>query len=272
MLTGVSNRIGDVILIMRLSVIVGYGRLDLYVEGSGGPLSKDLIFLLLISASTKRAQIPFCAWLPAAMAAPTPVSRLVHSSTLVTAGAYLLFRSFRRSSSDLIFFLGLLTIGLARVRAISEIDIKKIVALSTLSQVGLIFTSLGLNLIDSSFFHLLVHAYLKAILFISVGRIIHLSRDYQDLRNICLRGSYLPLVRVALLIGNFRLTGLPFCGAFYSKDMIFERALILKIGTLSLLLFFFILILTLSYSLRIIGMIILQSRGGMVEHRGHDSD
>merc|ERR1712071_542061 len=125
---------------------------------------------------TKRAQIPFSAWLPAAMAAPTPVSALVHSSTLVTAGVYLILRNnyyiARGGWSSGLLFLGLLTMTMAGVSALFEVDMKKVIALSTLMQPFL------------AFFHLISHAYFKAMLFMAAGSIIHSLKDYQDLRKI----------------------------------------------------------------------------------------
>lgn len=146
------------------------------------------LFLLILAAMTKRAQIPFSSWLPAAMAAPTPVSALVHSSTLVTAGVYLLIRFnylYRgRKSEYVLLVLGCLTILIAGVAAIIEIDIKKVIALSTLSQLGVIFFSLGLDQVFISYFHLISHAYFKAIIFMGAGAIIHSVKDYQDIRKI----------------------------------------------------------------------------------------
>jgi len=135
---------------------------------------------------TKRAQIPFRSWLPAAIAAPTPVSALVHSSTLVTAGIYLLFR-FRRCiiiiKINYIFILvGITTIFIASQRAIIELDIKKLVALSTLRQLGVMICALGAGLDNLAYAHLLIHAFFKALLFIRTGRIIHISEGYQDTR------------------------------------------------------------------------------------------
>lgn len=175
---------------------------------------------------TKSAQIPFSAWLPAAMAAPTPVSSLVHSSTLVTAGVYLLFRFSEllshRAYLPCLLKAGVLTIIIAGCAALSELDIKKIVALSTLSQLGLIITTLGLGLYEIAYFHLLTHAFFKALLFISVGNIIHLSRDFQDLRKIKLIEFCYPVSLSFSLVANCSLCGFPFLAGFYSKDLILE--------------------------------------------------
>jgi len=145
-----------------------------------------VIGLIIVAACTKRAQIPFRAWLPAAIAAPTPVSSLVHSSTLVTAGVYLIFRFESLlifiKINNILLILGSLTIFIARLRAFFEIDIKKIVALSTLRQLGIIIVVIGSGLSILGFSHLLRHAFFKALLFIRAGNLIHESERYLDIR------------------------------------------------------------------------------------------
>ena len=202
--------------------------------------------MVIIAASTKRAQLPFSAWLPAAIAAPTPVSSLVHSSTLVTAGVYVLFRLSQRISSEslaVIIFMGCLTIRLASLAALSEIDIKKIVALSTLSQLGLMITTIGAGGSRLAFFHLLSHAYFKALLFIRVGNLIHLSSGIQDLRILFTGKSRTALTPRVAILANLRLIGAPCMAGFYSKDLILERRIL---GSYSL---FFILLLLRSVAL-----------------------
>lgn len=142
---------------------------------------------VMVGAITKRAQVPFSAWLPAAMAAPTPVSSLVHSSTLVTAGVYLLVRfypSLRVHSyfCYFLFYVGVITCLIARFSALYENDLKKIVALSTLSQLGVIVMALGLGFPMLRFFHLITHALFKALLFVCAGTIIHSMQNNQDIR------------------------------------------------------------------------------------------
>ena len=153
----------------------------LYLSRRTFSVQSYLILILVLSACTKRAQIPFSAWLPAAIAAPTPVSALVHSSTLVTAGVYLIIRLnyiFCSSSrTNVLLFIGIITILLAGAAAIFEIDIKKVIALSTLRQLGVIIIILGAIEPILSFFHLLRHAYFKAILFICAGIIFHNIKD-----------------------------------------------------------------------------------------------
>jgi len=183
--------------------------------------------LIVLASCTKRAQIPFSAWLPAAIAAPTPVSSLVHSSTLVTAGIYLALRFqpilSRRVASGGLLVLGSLTALMAGLAALVEMDLKKIVALSTLSQLGLMATTLGAGLPSLAFFHLLSHAYFKALLFITVGAIIHSSHDYQDLRKIGLNHHSNPATLGFMVAANLSLCGIPFTSGFFSKDLCIEE-------------------------------------------------
>merc|ERR1712142_1163809 len=217
--------------------------------------SKILIYLIIISACTKRAQIPFSAWLPAAIAAPTPVSALVHSSTLVTAGIYLLIRInliiIEININYILLIIGIITIIMSGITAIIEIDIKKIIALSTLSQLGIIIIILGLGNPILSFFHLISHAFFKAILFICAGIIIHNIKDYQDIRKIGFSFNNLNYSISIIIIANLSLCGLPFIRGFYSKDLIIE---IIIIKGKNLIIFFFLIIgtiLTVLYSCRL---------------------
>lgn len=191
--------------------------------------------------------------MPAAIAAPTPVSALVHSSTLVTAGVYLIIRFnklFDLKLIKLLFLLGCFTIIIARFSAFYETDIKKIIALSTLSQLGLMFTGIGIQQFELAYFHLLTHAYFKAIIFIAVGRIIHLNSRLQDLRLTGINqnnlGPTLSVVRVA----NLRLIGFPYLSGFYSKDLIIETCLIINLRRCEILLILRSISLTAAYAIR----------------------
>lgn len=146
--------------------------------------------------------------------------------------------------------MGSLTILIARIRALYELDIKKIVALSTLSQLGFMFIRLGLGLLKVAFFHLLAHAFFKAILFISVGSLIHQSEDYQDLRKISVCNSSLPLTLALSTGANLSLRGAPFCTGFYSKDLVIERALRQRISLVELGVIVAAVVLTVAYSAR----------------------
>ena len=258
MLTALTNRVGDCLILIALSLwaIEGSWAIFLWDRNQCSKILVIPIFLFVLAATTKRAQIPFCAWLPAAMAAPTPVSSLVHSSTLVTAGVYLLIRfNLLLESSGLLFYLlwvGRATIILAGTAALFETDIKKIVALSTLRQLGLIFSALGLGAPQVTFFHLLTHAFFKALLFITIGNIIHIRKDFQDLRRVGINSlSQAPTLGFRL-VANFSLMGLPFLAGFYSKDLILELALCRDINFLSLNTLFLATLLTSLYTIRLL--------------------
>ena len=254
-ITAITNRLGDVGILICISLIFLLGDWTyMYLSNSSFCIQSYIVFILIISASTKRAQIPFSAWLPAAIAAPTPVSALVHSSTLVTAGVYLIIRlNFifcNSSSTNILLFIGVITMILAGAAAIYEIDIKKVIALSTLSQLGVIMITLGELEPILSFFHLLRHAYFKAILFICAGIIIHNIKDYQDIRKIRIILNILPITFRVIIVANLRLCGLPFLRGFYSKDIILE---VIIISTISLIIFVIILVatfFTVAYSCR----------------------
>jgi NADH-ubiquinone oxidoreductase chain 5 len=193
--------------------------------------------------------------LPAAIAAPTPVSALVHSSTLVTAGVYLLIRFIEpliaSGINKPLIILAIITILMAGVGANLEIDIKKIIALSTLRQLGLIIIRIGLGLPKIAYFHILTHALFKALLFMCAGNIIHCRGDNQDLRKIGLMCSQLPLTTVCLNTANLALCGTPFMAGFYSKDLILEIILIQDMGHFSVALAYVATALTVTYSLRL---------------------
>jgi len=230
-LTALTNRLGDVGLLVSISLIIYMGSWSyLFVNVTDKIFSQILVYLIVISACTKRAQIPFSAWLPAAIAAPTPVSALVHSSTLVTAGVYLLIRInliiIEINIRKFLGTLGILTIIIAGITAIVEIDIKKVIALSTLRQLGIIIIILGIGNPVLSFFHLISHAFFKAILFICAGLIIHRIKDYQDIRKIGFNYLNINLSVSIIIIANIRLCGLPFLSGFYSKDLIIEIVII----------------------------------------------
>lgn len=260
-LTIISNRVGDRILLLAIGLRC-YSTVKRFFIASFIPLNYTYIFVALITLAsiTKRAQIPFSAWLPAAIAAPTPVSTLVHSSTLVTAGVYLLIRlsySITDIIINLILIIGLITTILARITALFEIDIKKIVALSTLSQLGLIISRVGLGLYFVAYFHLLVHAFFKALLFITVGNMIHRRSDFQDLRKGNINTKKILITNIRIITRNLRLIGVPFFSRFYSKDIIIEISLLIHRNFFILLLFLISIILTVLYSFRFIGMTII---------------
>lgn len=223
-LTALRNRIGDALILIRISLMYEWSyHLDL-VRFFGQPLGR---FCLIVAAITKRAQFPLSRWLPAAIEAPTPVSALVHSSTLVTAGVYLIIRFYPFLSRTAFFNHSILAIGaitrlLAGIRAITELDLKKVIALSTLSQLGLIIIRVGLGYPKLAFLHLLTHAMFKALLFICAGCIIHFHGHAQDIRQIGGISHQLPVTRSAICVSNLALCAVPFIAGFYSKDVILE--------------------------------------------------
>lgn len=256
-LTALINRVGDVILLIAISWIINYGSWNyiFYLDYMKNDNYIQIIGLLIIVAAiTKRAQIPFSSWLPAAIAAPTPVSALVHSSTLVTAGVYLLIRFNVILNENLSIFLLListLTIFIAGLGANFEFDLKKIIALSTLSQLGLIIRILSMGNYKLAFFHLLTHALFKALLFICAGAIIHNLKDIQDIRFIGNLIIHIPLTCICINVANLALCGIPFLAGFYSKDLILEVVCISYINMLIFFLFFISTGLTVCYSLRL---------------------
>nr|AVN67375.1 NADH dehydrogenase subunit 5 [Diploptera punctata] len=257
MLTALSNRIGDVALLMVIAWMLNFGSWNFvyYLDCMSGSVEMELISLLVVlAAMTKSAQIPFSSWLPAAMAAPTPVSALVHSSTLVTAGVYLLIRfspSFGTELNTFLLIVSGLTMFMAGIGANFEYDLKKIIALSTLSQLGLMMSILSLGFAGLAFFHLLTHALFKALLFMCAGVIIHCMKDSQDIRFMGSLSSQMPLTSSCLMISNFALCGMPFLAGFYSKDLILETVSLSYLNIFGFFLFYFSTGLTVCYSLRL---------------------
>lgn len=259
MLTALSNRIGDVALLLAIAWMLNYGRWNyiFYLEIIKNHSEITLIgFLVVLAAITKSAQIPFSSWLPAAIAAPTPVSALVHSSTLVTAGVYLLIR-FNILIIDsllgqlLLLFSGL-TMFMAGLGANFEFDLKKIIALSTLRQLGLIIRILSIGFYKLAFFHLLTHALFKALLFICAGAVIHNINNNQDIRLIGGLRIHIPITSACLNVANLALCGIPFLAGFYSKDIILEIVIIRNVNIFSFFLYFFSTGLTVCYSFRLV--------------------
>ena len=246
LLTGLTNRLGDVFFL---------GLLGLALSGSAG--STFLIFILLLIVSfTKSAQAPFSSWLPAAMLAPTPVSALVHSSTLVTAGVYLLYR-FLPLSHSFLLWVGIFTVLIAGTAACAEVDIKKIIALSTLSQLGLIMSSLGLGERSLCFAHLNAHATVKALLFMIVGSVIHGRFGNQEVRRSPLLIGVSPGLCIILGVASSSLCGLVFLSGAATKDAVLLAFLNMRVGGVALFLFYLGIFLTVAYSSRIFFLFVI---------------
>nr|ARH53864.1 NADH dehydrogenase subunit 5 [Epuraea guttata] len=257
MLTALTNRIGDVMLLMSIAWMLNFGSWNYiyYLEFMKNDMNMQIItYMVIIAAMTKSAQIPFSSWLPAAMAAPTPVSSLVHSSTLVTAGVYLLIRFNISFNSVMIYFLlffSCLTMFMSGLGANFEFDLKKIIALSTLSQLGLMMSILSLGEYKLAFFHLLTHALFKALLFMCAGNMIHNMNNNQDIRYMGSLIYHMPLTCVFFNISNFSLCGLPFLSGFYSKDLIVEIMSMQYLNMFIYLIFYVSIGLTVCYSIRL---------------------
>nr|YP_010397480.1 NADH dehydrogenase subunit 5 [Diamesa loeffleri]UQJ73350.1 NADH dehydrogenase subunit 5 [Diamesa loeffleri] len=259
MLTALSNRIGDVALLLAIAWMLNYGSWNyiFYIEMMKNDMEMQIIgVLVILAAMTKSAQIPFSSWLPAAMAAPTPVSALVHSSTLVTAGVYLLIRfnilfTDTWMGSTLLLISGL-TMFMAGLGANFEFDLKKIIALSTLSQLGLMMSILAMGFPKLAFFHLLTHALFKALLFMCAGAIIHNMKNSQDIRDMGCLSIHMPYTTSCLNVANLALCGMPFLAGFYSKDLILEMVSLSYVNMFSFFLFFFSTGLTVCYSFRLV--------------------
>nr|YP_009441715.1 NADH dehydrogenase subunit 5 [Amphizoa insolens]AOY39247.1 NADH dehydrogenase subunit 5 [Amphizoa insolens] len=257
MITVLMNRVGDVMLLISIVWMMNFGSWNyvFYMDFMKNDFYMQIIgMLVMVAAMTKSAQIPFSSWLPAAMAAPTPVSALVHSSTLVTAGVYLLIRFNLILNDNLKMFLlliGTLTMFMAGLGANFEFDLKKIIALSTLSQLGLMVSILSLGNYNLAFFHLLTHAMFKALLFMCAGCVIHNLKDNQDIRYMGNLMVHMPLTCICMNISNLALCGMPFLAGFYSKDLILEFVSISYMNMFIYLLFYFSTGLTVCYSFRL---------------------
>src|SRR5690606_5668927 len=181
--------------------------------------------LLFVGAIGKSAQIPLYTWLPDAMAGPTPVSALIHAATMVTAGIYMIARNnllytLAPLALDIVAVVGVATALFAATIAILQNDIKKVLAYSTVSQLGLMFLALGVGAYTTGIFHMTTHAFFKALLFLGAGSVIHAMSGDQDIRNMGGLRKYLPITFATFLIGTLAIGGLPPFAGFFSKDEI----------------------------------------------------
>nr|QCX29671.1 NADH dehydrogenase subunit 5 [Blattisocius keegani] len=242
MVTVITNRLGDVGLVLYCVFMLGlFGHwkfMNLLMEEK--LMENLLILILLIGCFTKSAQLPFSVWLPLAMAAPTPVSALVHSSTLVTAGVYILIRfsDFMLMSSNLyklFMYLCLITLLMASMNAAVEIDLKKIIAFSTMSQLSLMILPVLMGSSVIGFYHLLMHALYKALMFLCSGIFIHEMKNIQDIRNYGMMAKKNKLVSGVFFICSLSLMGFPYLSGFYSKDLILEFIFFLNFNIMMML-------------------------------------
>uniref|UniRef100_A0AAU6QCR8 NADH-ubiquinone oxidoreductase chain 5 n=1 Tax=Aspidophiura sp. TaxID=3135528 RepID=A0AAU6QCR8_9ECHI len=262
------NRIGDsgIILFMALSILFfnSWELSDLTFLSLYSAFSQWALLGIVLAATGKSAQFLLHPWLPAAMEGPTPVSALLHSSTMVVAGVFLLIRCFPIFSSNslilsLLVILGSLTAFFAGSVAIFQYDLKKIIAYSTTSQLGLMFVSVGLGFPNLALFHICTHAFFKSLLFLCSGSIIHSSNNEQDIRKLTNLVSLLPFTSCCFLIGSITLCGFPFLAGFYSKDLIMEIAQFNNVNMAGVIFTFISIIFTIIYSIRILFFLTLPS-------------
>jgi len=233
------NRVGDAGFVLGLLLLLwslGAERMSLGV-GALKEIAPSLdagtvtvaTLLLFVGATGKSAQLPLYVWLPDAMAGPTPVSALIHAATMVTAGIYMIARlSFLFALAPItlavVAWIGILTALFAATIALAQNDIKKVLAYSTISQLGYMFASLGVGAFSSGIFHLMTHAFFKALLFLGAGSVIHALGGEQDIRRMGGLREHMPVTFWTFLIATLAISGIPLLSGFFSKDQILERA------------------------------------------------
>ena len=229
----VMNRIGDLgFLIAVFLIFATFNSVEFASVfpqaanmASGDSVLILITALLFVGAIGKSAQIPLFTWLPDAMAGPTPVSALIHAATMVTAGIYMIARSnilftLAPETLGVISIIGLATLFLAAAIALTQTDIKKVLAYSTVSQLGYMFLGLGVGAYTGAFFHVITHAFFKALLFLGAGSVIHAMSNEQDMRNMGGLKKKLPVTYLTMMIGTIAIAGLPPFSGFFSKDEI----------------------------------------------------
>jgi NADH-quinone oxidoreductase subunit L len=228
----IMNRIGDLGFLVGIFLLIqDFGTTDfqtIFAAIESGDYTTDLSLIaccLFIGAMGKSAQIPLFTWLPDAMAGPTPVSALIHAATMVTAGIYMVIRAnalFELSPEVLHFvgWIGLVTALLGAAIGLFQNDIKKVLAYSTVSQLGYMFMGLGASAYTASFFHVMTHAFFKALLFLGAGSVIHAMSDEQDIRRMGGLKSKMPITFITFMLGTIAIAGIPPFAGFFSKDEI----------------------------------------------------
>ena len=278
----IMNRIGDLGLLIGLFMLLSnFGTLE-YTEladkilTQGISYSEGALFIitlcLFIGATGKSAQIPLFTWLPDAMAGPTPVSALIHAATMVTAGIFLVVRSnflfeLAPSTQDIMLYVGLLTSLVTAFIAMRQNDIKKVLAYSTVSQLGFIFVALGMGAYTAAIFHVTTHAFFKALLFLGSGSVIHAMSDEQDIRKMGGLKKYIPITNITFLIGTLAISGFPLLSGFFSKDEILAHAM--HHNTIIYILLAFSALLTAIYMFRLYFVVFHGSFRGSDEAKSH---
>ncbi|MBC7826374.1 MAG: NADH-quinone oxidoreductase subunit L [Chitinophagaceae bacterium] len=227
----IMNRIGDLgFLLAVFWMIAQFGSVNFADVFEAAPTTSvavltGITLLLFVGATGKSAQIPLYTWLPDAMAGPTPVSALIHAATMVTAGIYMIARSnilytLAPVSQTVVAVIGLATAIFAASIALKQNDIKKVLAYSTVSQLGYMFLALGVGAYTGAVFHVMTHAFFKALLFLGAGSVIHAMHHEQDIRNMGGLKKYLPVTHLTFLLGCIAIAGIPPFSGFFSKDEI----------------------------------------------------
>ena len=231
----VMNRIGDLGFLLAVFWMINqFGSVTFGVVFSKASATDQAILtgitlLLFVGATGKSAQIPLYTWLPDAMAGPTPVSALIHAATMVTAGIYMIARSnvlysLSHISQDVVSYIGAATAILAATIALKQNDIKKVLAYSTVSQLGYMFMALGVGAYSAAVFHVMTHAFFKALLFLGSGSVIHAMGGEQDITKMGGLNKKLKITYFTFLLGTLAITGFPFFSGFFSKDAILLAA------------------------------------------------
>jgi NADH-quinone oxidoreductase subunit L len=227
----VINRIGDLGFLLGIILIfVTFGSIsydDVFAKAGtvSTPVITTIALLLFIGAMGKSAQLPLYTWLPDAMAGPTPVSALIHAATMVTAGIYMVVRSnvfysISHDASEVVAIVGAITALFAATIGVFQNDIKKILAYSTVSQLGLMFLGLGVGAYSSAVFHVTTHAFFKALLFLGAGSVIHAMGGEQDIRRMGGLKGHIKVTFITMLLGTIAISGVPPFSGFFSKDEI----------------------------------------------------
>lgn len=231
----VMNRIGDLGFLLGIILIfitfgsISYDQVFSIATNGSEATVTTIALLLFIGAMGKSAQLPLYTWLPDAMAGPTPVSALIHAATMVTAGIYMIVRSnifysMSPEASNVVAIVGTATALFAATIGLFQNDIKKVLAYSTVSQLGLMFLGLGVGAYSSSVFHVTTHAFFKALLFLGAGSVIHAMGGEQDMRKMGGLKKALPITFITMLIGTIAISGIPPFSGFFSKDEILAHA------------------------------------------------
>jgi NADH-quinone oxidoreductase subunit L len=278
----IMNRIGDLGLLIGLFLILSqFGTLEYQELANMVTVDKILgtpwmmfgiTMCLFIGATGKSAQIPLFTWLPDAMAGPTPVSALIHAATMVTAGIFLVVRSnffFEHApmTQEIMLYIGLATSLVAAFIAMRQNDIKKVLAYSTVSQLGLLFVALGMGAYTAAIFHVTTHAFFKALLFLGSGSVIHAMSDEQDIRKMGGLRKKIPLTHLTFLIGTLAITGFPLLSGFFSKDEIVGHAFSHNVVIYGILMFS--ILLTAIYMFRMYFVVFFGSFRGTHEQEHH---